>query len=428
MGERSVSRTGKRSISSHERKVLFATCLASLGSYYGLTVTSFALPQIQQGLAIPEEEIGSLFALLRFGALFSIILAVLADRVGRRLLLIASVVGCALCSVATAFVQSGIELAWMQFFLRFFVGAQILLSLVVVAEELSAENRGWGIGVMSAVGSMGGALTLLAFAFVDRLPYGWRALYIIGGFGLLCVPWLWSSLTETRRFSEHQSHADADVLDGPVWKPLRDIALHHGWRLAALVGVVAPVSIILEPSITFVSKYLQDDLGYSPGRTGLMIATCGAASLLGNVLAGSVSDRLGRKPVTILMSLLLSLATALFYNGSSIYTVAAGLALLFMSIGSLVVLHGAIATELFPTGLRSTAAGAREVVGTIGSSMGLWILSLLYVSTGSHSGSITWVLLLTPISPLIVLFIPETAGRELEEITSETLQRDQPPS
>jgi putative MFS transporter len=238
-----------------------------------MTVTGFALPQIQHGLAIPEDEIGSLFALLRLGALFSIVLAVLADRIGRRLLLIVSVAGCALCSVATAFAQSGIELAWMQFFLRLFVGAQVLLSVVVVAEELSAENRGWGIGVLTAVGSLGGGMTLLAFAFVDYLPYGWRSLYIIGGFGLFCVPWLWTSLDETRRFSEHQNHTDADLTIEAAWKPLRDIALHHGWRLVALVGVVAPVSIILEPSITFVSKHLQDDLGYSPGQAGRLWAT-----------------------------------------------------------------------------------------------------------------------------------------------------------
>jgi MFS-type transporter involved in bile tolerance (Atg22 family) len=95
---------------------------------------------------------------------------------------------------------------------------------------------------------------------------------------------------------------------------------------------------------------------------------------------------------------------------------AAGLALLFLSIGGLMVLHTALATELFPTALRSTAAGVREAVGTVGASLGLWILSLLFGATGSHALSITWILLLTPISPLILLFIPETARRELEEI------------
>jgi MFS family permease len=96
--------------------------------------------------------------------------------------------------------------------------------------------------------------------------------------------------------------------------------------------------------------------------------------------------------------------------------VAVGLALVFMSFGSLLVLHSALATELFPTAYRSTAAGVREAVATVGASLGLGLLTLIYAATGSHPASITWLLLLTPISPLILLFIPETAGRELGEI------------
>ena len=409
-------------MSSHERSVLAATCLSSLGSFYTMAVMGFALPQIQRGLSIPEDELGSLLALLRFGTLFSLVLAVMADRVGRRRLLIASVAGCALCNLATAFAPSGLALAWLQLGARCFLGGQILLAAVVVSEELSAENRGWGLGVLTAVGGLGGALTLLVYAFVDQVPYGWRFLFVVGSFGLLCVPWLRRSLQETQRFSDHQGHRDASSDNGPVWQPLRDIVRLHGWRLAAFVGIIVPVALILEPGSMFVSKHLQDDLGYSPGEVGLLMAACGIATPLGNMLSGTISDRFGRKPVTIVMSLLLSFGLALFYNGTGAVTQVLGLALLFMSLGGLMVLHTALATELFPTAFRSTAAGVREAVGTVGASMGLWILSLLYGVTGSHSVSITWVLLLTPISPFILLFIPETARRELEEIAPDQVQ------
>src|SRR5262247_1591477 len=67
-------------LSGHERRVLVSTCLASLGSFYTMALTGLALPQIQRGLAIPENELGSLFALLRFGTLFSLGLAISADR------------------------------------------------------------------------------------------------------------------------------------------------------------------------------------------------------------------------------------------------------------------------------------------------------------------------------------------------------------
>jgi MFS family permease len=407
---------GRRRLSTHERRVLTANCVGSLGSFYTMAVTGFALPQIQRGLAIADDEVGSLFALLRFGTLFSLALAVSADRVGRRRLLIGSVAGCALCNLATAFAQSGPALAVLQLGGRCFLGAQLLLAGVVVSEELDADHRGWGLGLLSAVGGMGGALALLVFALVDRLPHGWRSLFVVGSFGLLCVPWLWRSLKETRRFSEHLSQMEVGALHGPAWQPLRDIVRRDGWRLAAIVGVVAPVAFILEPGSLFVSKHLQDDLGYSPAGVGLLMGLCGIATPLGNTLSGIISDRFGRKPVTILMTLVLSVAVALFYNGAGTVTLTIGLALLFLSIGSIMVLHTALATELFPTAFRSTAAGVRETVATLGAASGLWILSLLYGATGSHAESITWALVVTPISPIILLFVPETARRELEEI------------
>jgi putative MFS transporter len=402
-------------LSGHERRVLVATCVASLGSFYTMAVTGFALPQIQRGLAIPENELGSLFALLRFGTLFSLALAVAADRRGRRQLLIASVAGCGLCNVATAFAPSGPVLAWLQMVARCFLGGQTLLAGVVVSEELGADHRGWGLGLLSAVGGMGGALALLVFAFVDRLPYGWRALFVVGGFGLLSIPWLWRSLNETRRFADQVGDATTGS-SGPPWQPLPDLVRGHGWRLVAMVGVIAPVALVLEPGSVLVSKHLQDDLGYSPAGVSLLMGVCGIATPLGNLVSGTASDRFGRKPVTIVMSLVLSVAIALFYDGTGPVALTIGLALLFSAIGGIMVLHTALATELFPTRFRSTAAGLREAVATLGASSGLWILSLLYGATGSHGASMTWMLLATPISPIVLLFLPETARRELEEI------------
>jgi predicted MFS family arabinose efflux permease len=297
----------------------------------------------------------------------------------------------------------------------------------VVSEELSARNRGFGLGVLSAVGGMGGALTLLVYAFVDKVPYGWRFLFIVGGFGLLCVPWLWRSLNETRRFSEHQDLAAVATAESSLLQPLVDIGRHHRWRLLALVGVIAPVWVILEPGTVFVSKHLQDDLGYSPAQVSLLMAICGIATPLGNMLGGTVSDRIGRRPVTGVVSLMLSAAVALFYLGSGVFVVGLGLALVMMSLGALQVLQAALSTELFPTGLRSTAAGVREAVATLGASVGLVGLSVLFATTGSHAESIVWLLVLTPVAPIILFFVPETAGRELEEIGMDRDDRDEAP-
>jgi hypothetical protein len=59
-------------------------------------------------------------------------------------------------------------------------------------------------------------------------------------------------------------------------------------------------------------------------------------------------------------------------------------------------------------------------VGTLGGVFGLWLEGQLYAVTGSHAASITWMLLATPIAPLVIgLCLPESAHRELEDISPE---------
>jgi len=86
----------------------------------------------------------------------------------------------------------------------------------------------------------------------------------------------------------------------------------------------------------------------------------------------------------------------------------------------LLALFQALGSELFPTSYRSTASGLRQLVATLGAALGLWVEARIYAVVGSHGTAITWMLIVTPIAPIIAaLFLPETANLELEEIAPE---------
>ena len=63
-----------------------------------------------------------------------------------------------------------------------------MLCFVVVAEEIDARVRGWATGTLGPWERLGAGLAAVVFAAVNLLPYGWRALYVIGGGSLLFLP------------------------------------------------------------------------------------------------------------------------------------------------------------------------------------------------------------------------------------------------
>jgi predicted MFS family arabinose efflux permease len=259
----------------------------------------------------------------------------------------------------------------------------------------------------------------IIFSVVNVLPFGWRALYVIGVLPLLLLAWFRRTLGETRRFEAHRAErAPVGAIRGML-NPFRNLARMYPGRMLALCAALFPIAFVLEVSMLFVSKFVQETHGYSPGDVALMFLTVGVAAPIGNVAAGVLGDRFGRKRVMIVGIFLNAAATAVFYNATGALVPAAW-SLMLLSLTMILVLFAALGAELFPTSYRSTASGVRSVVATLGAALGLWLEGYLFVLVGSHAQAITWMLIVTPIAPIVIaLFVPETANQELEAISPE---------
>ncbi|MFN8643721.1 MAG: hypothetical protein U0802_19445 [Candidatus Binatia bacterium] len=114
---------------------------------YDGALLGMALPQIQEGLGVADDAVGVMLAVVRLGVLPAVALTVLADHIGRRVLLVI-IVGFTLATFATAPSAPGpASFMALQCVARAFIAAEnMLFATVVLAEELDARNRGWGIG------------------------------------------------------------------------------------------------------------------------------------------------------------------------------------------------------------------------------------------------------------------------------------------
>ncbi len=92
------------------------------------------------------------------------------------------------------------------------------------------------------------------------------------------------------------------------------------------------------PATFFAPKFLQDVRGWSPGRVAVLVSIGGGLATLGNPLAGWLSDRRGRRPVTLLFTTGVVLAIASFYSLAGALAPTLWVAMIFGFMGTQVTL------------------------------------------------------------------------------------------
>jgi MFS transporter, putative metabolite:H+ symporter len=402
-------------------RLLAAVALALLFEEYDGAMLVSALKHIAHDLHMAEADLGLYLGLIRLGAVPAFFCVPLADRIGRRPVFIGSTTILGLVTFATAFAPSPIAFVVLQALTRTFFVTGTALAFVIVAEEFPAMHRGWGVGMLAALGSFGHGLSAILFAQIERLPFGWRALYVIGVIPVLCLPFFLSRIAETTRFKNHDSTRVAS--DGPfrlsgVLEPMRALFGTHPWRALGLAASGLFIAAATQPSLQFTGFYTLEKLGWRPSQYSTMFVVGGAVGIVGNVAAGRMGDRFGRKAVGFTLLGLFPLASFAFYRGSSWIVVAAWVPLVFCFMGGRVVLK-ALSAELFPTSFRSAAAGVYAVMEAMGAVAGLFFIYAFRTSdVGYLARVIPLIALLSLGSAAILLSFPETRRRELEDISA----------
>ena len=144
----------------------------------------------------------------------------------------------------------------------------------------------------------GAGLASLVFAAVNLLPYGWRALYVIGAVPLFLVAYLRRRLPETKRFAAQEDvHRHARN-----WRTalslLRDLVRQYPGRIATILIAVAAFGFAISLGHRAVGQISADaSITTRPARSRLLFIPGGLIGLALAILAGRLSDRIGRKPV-----------------------------------------------------------------------------------------------------------------------------------
>lgn len=403
-------------------KLLAVVALALLLEEYDLAMLMAALKQIAAELGMEQRNFGLYLAIIRLGAVPAFILVALADRLGRRRIFLFSIMAMAVSTALTAFAQTPAQFVALQALVRTFFVAGSAVSFVIISEEFPAEHRGWGMGFLAAAGAMGHGLGVALFSQINRLPYGWRALYAMGLLPLLLLPLFRKYVMETKRFSalrDSRALREGAGSQGVLCflEPLRALACTRPGRAFGMVCSGYLSALAWLPAFQFSGYFVQTKYGWPPQKYALMVIVAGAVGIIANIVAGRMADRFGRKPLGMAFLLFFPACTALFYHGPVGWLAVAWACLVLTSMGGRLILR-AFSTELFPTAHRSAAAGSYTVLEILGAASGLLVI---YFYGTENLVELTKVIPMVSLATVpcacILLLFPETGRRTLEDIS-----------
>ncbi len=385
-----------------DRRLIGLLGVAIFFEGYGRSLITVALAYVGSDLGTSSDALSYALAVIAMGSLGVLLLGPLADRIGRRRLLLASIVLFALFGAGTAAAATLPMLVAWQLAARIFQEGALFTAAVLAAEETAPASRAAAQGVLGTMNALGAGFAALLLAAIALVPGGWRGLCLVSLLPLGLVPLLRRRLPESRRWLARS---------GPsVTLPPR---AYRGRVLAALVVVALAMSYDIA-AFAFVTYVPATLYGASAAEVSAMFIVAGAFGLPGWSLGGVLADRHGRRPIGMLFLLGLTAAELLFFLGGRWALWPGFAAMVFFQGGKMTIIR-AWAAELFPTSFRGAAAGWLTAAGALGGVGGLALAgALASVLGGIHHALAVVSFAGVLAAATVAAWLPETRGLDLE--------------
>lgn len=387
---------------------------------------SLVLASLMRDLGMSKTTAGFLGTLtLLASGIGGVLFGFLADRVGRKQALMASIVTYSICSFASGLATSIAMLAVARFVLGLGMGGEWNTGATLVAESWPTDLRAKAIAMVQSSWALGFAVAALVAGPVSHY-FGWRAVFFVGILPALITLWIQRSVPESEmwkeRFTKPNPHdtdtksaaeifgrvSTAVIFRPPYVKHTFALLLFNFFGMFAWWGL-----------FTWLPPYLslpieQGGRGFGVlGMTTLLVVLNLCGMFPGYASFGWVADRIGRRNGFLLYS---SMAAVLI----PLYAAARSQGMLLV-LGTLVAFFGTgifsgsgiMGSEIFPTAVRARALGF-----TYNGARAMSSLAPLVIGRVGQTKGLSWAFYLCAagyvLAALMATQLPETKGKKLD--------------
>nr|PZN60055.1 MAG: MFS transporter [Pseudomonadota bacterium] len=369
-----------------------------------------------QDLGLTPEDGGALAGYLGMAwGISALVMGYLADKLGRRAVLVPAIVVFSLMSVLSGLAGSVMALAFFRIIMGVAEGPVASTGVAVAVEASRPSRRGMNNGIFQCMISLFG-LALAPFIATRLLEsYSWRAVFmIVGAPGLVMAVLMWFVVREPAQRA-------ATGHGGVNGTAFLNMFGHRNAKVAPLTLICAMGGIFVIAALlqAYLTAPAGAGLGLDAVTAGSVFTAVGVGGCIGQFAMPAISDLVGRKLATLASYILAALSLYFFTQAGPENTTLLWVLLFLASLfnfAALAILAGPVAAEAAPPGMLASMAGfvifAGEFIGGGAAPIVAgWIAAqpewglkgaLYFAATGLVVGFI------------VALFLKETAPRKLQ--------------
>ena len=355
-----------------------------------------------------SDVLTAVFLTLLFRPVGALLFGVLAERYGRRPVLMFNILSFSVIELACAFAPSLNVLLVLRALFGIAMGGEWGVGAALAFETLPTEGRGGFSGILQEGYAFGSILASGAFALLFHW-IGWRGLFMVGASPALLV-----------------FYVQARVEESPVWlaterkRRANPERTSYGAKLASLRSFVPTFLFLILLMTAFMSfshstqdvypTFLLKQVGLTPRVVGTIGVIYGLAQIAGGFVFGTLSEKWGRKRAIIAAALMSLAAIPAWAYGHSVVTLTIGAVVMqFMVQGSWGVVP-AYLSELTPAAVRATAPGLAYQLGGLATSWN----GVAQSRAAEHWGSYRNVLAISGVIIALALALLASLGHEVK--------------